>query len=74
MTSGNAQENSLTEFSFLQEMMIDHWNHIYVADGCYDQVMPWCIEDKEKKEFVIAGNRAGEKFDQFNSPNSLLFN
>ncbi|CAF4272587.1 unnamed protein product [Adineta steineri] len=72
VAGGNGYKRNLNQLSRPQGVVVDHFGHIYIADGGNHRVMRWC-EGKEEGEIVVGENGLGKRSNQLYLPCGLSF-
>jgi sugar lactone lactonase YvrE len=72
VAGGNSKGNSLSQLSFPQGVIVDHFGQIYVADMDNHRVMRWFAGDTEGT-IVVGGNGEGKEVNQLCLPAGLSF-
>ncbi|CAF1128364.1 unnamed protein product [Adineta ricciae] len=72
VAGGNDHESILGQLYNPGGLVVDDYDHIYVADYSNHRIMRW-IEGKAESEVVVGGNGEGEESNQFDIPIGLSF-
>jgi DNA-binding beta-propeller fold protein YncE len=72
VAGGQGQGNRLTQLSYPQRVIVDHWRNVYVADCYNNRIMRWSPGSSEGS-IVVGGNGRGQQSNQLNCPVDISF-
>ncbi|CAF1556429.1 unnamed protein product [Rotaria sp. Silwood1] len=72
VAGGQGKGNALTQLSYPEELFVDTWGTIYVADAGNHRVMRW-HKEATHGTVIVGGNGCGEAANQLNNPIGLSF-
>ena len=72
VAGGQGHGNSLTQLNLPEEVFVDVFETIYIADRGNHRIVRW-LKGSKQSEVVVGGNGEGSQSNQFSGPINFVF-
>jgi hypothetical protein len=72
VTGENGREINLNWLNNSEEIIVDDFGHIYVADSLNNRIMRW-YEEKRESKIIVDGNRKENELNQLDYSTDVSF-